>query len=212
MKILRNRLFLICNTFLVLSLTGCLTIWEGDPRWEIPITSKECDSFTGKYYAYDDGNDAILTGKIIDRPNIQADNKYSQLIKFRQESRAWYSDENEPQRIKAYKKYIVYLEKKGSILSVLLLNHDAQPDILVRIQLDHPNVGCDRNGNLIMRSILLFNSGDFRPGSAFATELSLGRLPNGQLQLIELERMWHRTMNKTPDEVRKKIYLFNPTL
>ncbi|QNP48774.1 hypothetical protein [Diaphorobacter aerolatus] len=188
-KILRPHLFLICNALLVLPLTGCLTIVEGDPRWEIPIISKECDSFTGKYYAYDEAHDAILTGEIIDRPNIQADNKYSQLIKFREETRAWYSDENEPQRTRAYRKYIVYLEKNGSILNARLFNHDTQPNILVRIQLDHPNVGCDRNGNLVMRSIHLFNSGDFRTGSAFAKEISLRRMPNGQLQLMELKRM-----------------------
>ncbi|QNP48775.1 hypothetical protein [Diaphorobacter aerolatus] len=214
MKILNITLLLICEVLLILSLTGCLTIWEGDPRWEIPIISKECDSFSGKYYAYDEENHAILTGKIGDRPNIKVDDKYSQLIEYHEYSREyslkWYSEANKPQRIKVYRQYIVSVEKNGSIINVSLFNESSQPDILVRIKLDHPNVGCDRNGNLVMRSILLFNSGDFRPGSAFAKELSLSRLPNGQLQLMELERIWYGTMNKAPDEVRKKIYLFNP--
>ncbi|QNP48776.1 hypothetical protein [Diaphorobacter aerolatus] len=210
MKILSPRLFFICNMLFVLSVPGCLTIWEGDPRWEIPIVSKDCDFFYGNYYAYDELHGVLFTGQINDRPSIEVDDKYSHLIILREDYLTWFREANKLQRIAAYKQYVVHLEKNDSILNVLLYDHAARPIINVLIKLDHPNVGCDRNGNLVMRSILLFNSGDFRPGSAFATEISLGRLSNGQLQLMELERIWYRTMNKAPDEVRRKIYLFNP--
>ncbi|QNP48773.1 hypothetical protein [Diaphorobacter aerolatus] len=210
MKIYSYGFILIFNLLIILSISGCSAIWEGDPRWENIIISKECNSFNGKYYAYDESKHAILTGQIIDRPNTQADGKYSELIKFREDSRAWYSDENEQRRIEAYKKYIVYLEKKGSILNAYLFNHDEQPDLLLRIKLDHTNVGCDRHGNLIMRSVRLRQGGEFTIGSAYATETSLSIRPDESLQVIKLERIWFGTMEKVPDKSKKDIYLFNP--
>jgi hypothetical protein len=63
---------------------------------------------------------------------------------------------------------------------------------------DHENVGCDRNGRLVLRKFSIFTGSEGTGGSASAAEIVVSRSNDGSLELLRWDRVWSESMNLPP--------------
>ena len=208
------RIFRLLITLLLLQgLAGCLSVLfdfgDDDPHWQIPIVSKtECKSLEGEYL--DDGhlfwefNDGSI--------DYSAPVKFSTPVRYPTENplrSGLELDDYNARYKKFYATAYVKIQNVAKGLEATLYGGDGLPYAGRIIAFDHPNVGCDVDGNLVLRELSRIVGGE-SPSVISTTESVFYKEDGGVLKVHRQRREWLRTTQSVPVRVEDVTLDFPP--
>ncbi|SCK21888.1 hypothetical protein VAR608DRAFT_1690 [Variovorax sp. HW608] len=188
-----------CATVLLsFCLTGCYTgkIEIGDPQWKFSMRpAANCKSIDGRYIDND-----LLLRQFQDPyfpPRPPGEERYSngvQLISTPHEA--------------MQPKMIAEVRKIDQIWQIQMIGKEGEIYSNTSLAMNHPDVGCDDNGNLVLRSFRALWGAELSGGSAFASERRFRKLADESLEVSRLDREWKSSMNRSPDRSTETILIF----
>ncbi len=200
----------VCMAVAGLMLASCGSIIEADPKWEMPIVSKNCRSIDGYYYAYSPNSHALLTNELDDvMHSDRVEKKFSKYNILKEIDNEPYTREREEWKKKNdYPRRTVQIETALDMVVLSVFDADRMPSMIFTIDLSHARVGCNEEGDLTTHWLSLRHGAELTKGTALANETSIKKLSDGRLQVTTIRRTWVSNMNNSPDSRTKKVVVF----
>ncbi len=199
----------VCVAVSGVMLASCGAMIKGDPKWEMPIVSKNCRSIDGYYYAYSPDSDSFLTNELWDRSSDRDEKKFSYYTSLMEIKEEPYTRERANWRKKnEYPHKILQIEENSESIKFVTYNVDRQAEYSVTVDLRHARVGCNQEGDLTTHWLSLNYGAELTPSTASAKETSIKKLSDGRLQVKTIRRTWVSNMNNPPDSRREKVVVF----
>ncbi len=190
-------------------LASCGAIIKADPKWEMPIVSKNCRSIDGHYYAYSPDSKSFLTDDLWDVSSDRDEKDFSYYTSLREIKKEPNTREREKwRRENEYPYRTLKIETASELVKFVTYDADRQARYSVTVDMGHARVGCNQEGDLTIQGLSLHYGAEFTPGTALAKETSIRKLSDGRLQATTILRTWVSNMNNPPDSKREKVVVF----
>lgn len=186
---------------IAIGLAGCYTgkIDISDPKWQLSAQpSWICKSIDGSYIE----RVHLLARQFQDPyhpPRPPGEARYSEGVKLNPI----------PRNVKTGE-MAVDIHQTGQGWEIQLRGTDGAIYSKTSVLKDHPDVGCDENGNLILRSFRARWGAELTAGTAHASERRFRRLADGSLEVFRVDREWVRSMNQAPKQSTEITLVFSP--
>ncbi|SCK21866.1 hypothetical protein VAR608DRAFT_1688 [Variovorax sp. HW608] len=192
----------------ILSTASCGTavIREGDPLWKVPIVSREnCLSIDGNY-----SGKGLFFRQFDDSSINYSAPKFSTFVRYERRISPLDAKDPREQRKLFDANSFVEVRKISSGMEITLYGGDKLPYEGRRISFDHPNVGCDASGNLVLREFSRVGGAELTPRQAHASEVVFHKLQDGSLEVHRWRRNWIKTMRSPPRKENQVTLIFEP--
>lgn len=193
----------------MLAFSGCRSaaISEGDPLWRIPIISKTtCNSIDGRYF-----DKGLLEAQFVDSSMFPGKSKYSYGVSYKKSPYEGLPHKEFHEELRKFNENAVTQVRKVSEgWEISLFGGDGVLYGKNILLVEHKNVGCEMNGNLVLRKFSLIQGGEGSAGNAYASEVVFRKFKDGTLQVQRLGREWLSTMSGPPRSETRTTLSFAP--